>query len=621
MSHGLVLHMKNHRKSWKYGLITALLLISASFTVIPFSCLAEGNGNYPPPSSGDWVITVDTYVRNEDITVQGNITIENDAQLTLDNVTLRIYASAYGDARISVKNGSELNVINGSIIMEGESQINYDFIFENGSKGKIQNSTIEDCGWNDGGTLRSTSGILIASDNVTVDNSTIQNNQNGLVLYYASPVIKYNIIRDNAKYGIAVWGGSPQIIGNEISLNPVGVYSYNSELTLIDNNIYDNGDGAKFYYSSVYMEGGRISSNSRDDCSTGTCSPSESGKGIYVEMSNLTLSNSEISENSDDGLISYNSKLDIDNSTFANNINNGILGYYSEADLKDNIFSNNSLYGIEWMYSDIEVDDSNLFMQNNGAGRIIVKWSVTVNVTDSYGDDVSSARVDFEGEYEGHNYDYLTYTNILGIADSAIAQYEIVNNGSYIDHNPYTITAKKTAPWDGVEYSNFTVININDNTAIDIRIPLKKPDLKLESISFSDTPRVGEKVNIKIKLINLGHASANDAEIWVTQKDSHGGMVVVNITTVSINSYDSLELPIAWIPEQEGEAVVRAVVKTVYDEMDKENNEFEITVNVQSEKKTFYEEPYFLAGLGSFIFILVGVSIYILALRKKVDEV
>jgi hypothetical protein len=578
--------------------------------------IGEGSGDYPPPTQGDWIITSDTYVQNENITVTGNITIEDGGKFTLDNVTLIINTSDYGNSKISVKNGGELNIINNSKIMQGESLVNHDFIFENGSKGLIQNSMIRDCGWNDGGTWQSTGGILIMSDSVVVENSTIKNNYNGIVIAISSPVIRDNVIKDNLQYGIFLINGSAQIINNVISFNPLGVHSLFSDFWLINNSILDNGDGGRILYSTIFMDGGNISSNDRNDCSIGTCSSSESGKGMYIEDSEIFMSWVEISGNSDDGLVAYNSNFHVQNSTFSENLGNGITGYYSGANLTNNFFKGNSNYGIQWMYTPLEVDETNAFTQNNGMGRIILEWDVVVNVIDSYGDRVSQANIEFKGN--GTSY---TATSIMGVARMIISEYEIANDGSYIDHNPYTLIVRKMAPWDDIEYSNSTLIEIRENVEIDMIIPLKKPDLKVESITFPDKPKVENKVRIKVKISNIGDAAANNISVIVTQKDSLGKTSIVNKTTLSINSKDEKELSIAWIPEQEGETLIKAVVDNTknIDEIDEENNEFEITVEVHEKDVAFYEEPYFLAGLTSLLIILAGASIYLLALRKKMD--
>ncbi|UCE72801.1 MAG: right-handed parallel beta-helix repeat-containing protein [Methanomassiliicoccales archaeon] len=578
---------------------------------------ATGSGDYPPPAGDHWMIIEDTLVQNEKITVERNITVEGTGKLTLDNVTLVINASNYGEVWITVKRGGELKVINNSKITEGASLVNYDFMFENGSHGLIQNSTIEDCGWDDGGTFQSSGGILIASDNVVIENSTIQNNHIGIVVISSSPTIRYNDIHDNQKYGIFLFNGSAQIMSNDIDINPVGVYSLYSKFTLSENEVHDNGDGIRSYYSSISIKGGNISSNSPDDCSTGTCSAQESGKGVYGESSNLSLDGVSISENSR-GLITYYTRLEVHNSIFSDNIGDAIEGELSEIDLTNNLFSNNSGYCIRWMYSPLDVGDSNTFTQNNGEGRIILQWEVFLNITDSYGDWINNAEIEFEGEgiFDSAN------TNIVGVAKKAVTQYTIANDGSLIDHNPYTISARKIAPWDGIEYSNSTTIEITGNIEVDIIVPLNKPDLTVDSITFSETPKAGAELKIKIMLSNIGDTLAKNVSLTVTQKDSLGKTAVVNKTTFFLESNDDLELYISWVPEQEGETVINVFVDDIRNipEKNEDNNELEKTVSVLEKDVPFFQSPYLYAGLVAFLIVLIGVGIYIFAQRNKPSE-
>lgn len=596
-----------------------LLAITVLLSLVPFINLsilmkssADGTGDFPPPIQGDWTITQDTYVRNENITINGNITIKGGGKLTLDNVTLRINASDYGEAGIDVKNGGEFNIINNSLIMQGETLVNYDFFFENQSRGLIQNSTITDCGWNDGGTWQSTGGILIASDNVTIENSSIQNCYTGIVIFSSSPTIQNNLIQDNQKYGLFLFDGAANIIDNVIARNPVGIYSIYSNFNLSLNEIRDNGDGLRILYSNLNLQEDIVTSNSPDDCSTGTCSSTETGVGIHLEFCNLTVKGANISSNNK-GLYAYYSNVDIKNSTLSDNSGNGIYGFYSEINIFNNIFSNNLEYGVYCRGEPLEFDDSNLFTYNNGVGRIIMEWEVYLNITDNYGYKVSNANVSFEGK----DISYSITTSILGTATMGIADYEIFNDGTYYDYNPYNITVTKIAPWDNLEYSNFTVTEIRDNLIINMKIPLKKPDLKLENIDYSGNPRVGKQIKINIKISNIGDATANDVQIVVTQKDSRGKTKVVDKINVSVDPNESVTLPISWTPELDGETVISAEIKTNYDEINKDNNDLEDIIKVGEKERSIYEEPYFIAGLFSILIILIGVAIYILALRKN----
>jgi hypothetical protein len=603
------------RASIAMALMISLMMTS---TIISFSFegIGDGTGDFPPPSDSAWVISQDTYISDETITVNHNITIMGNVSLTLDNCILILSATDYGDLWIDVKRDGELNIINNSRLMEGQSKVNYEFIFENGSFGRISDSEITDCGWDDGGTFQSSGGILIASDNVTVENSSIHNNQNGIVIFGASPTIKFNEINDTFDNGIILINSHSRIIENDIFLNPVGIYSLYSLPELSGNTIRDNGDGARFYYSEVSMNGDTFSSNSPDDCTTGTCSAQESGKGLYVEGSNLTAIDVVFTQNSR-GLISYSSNLDIHGSTFSESSQDGISAENSHGNIIDNTFSNNNRYGIKWMYSELYLDPSNTFTENTGEARVILEWDVVVNVKDSDGDWVANADMIFQGMGRS----YSTATTILGMGITAIAEYIITNDGTKIQYNPYTITASKKASWDGVTYQNSTTLEITNNTQLDLIIPMKKSDLFIEKISFSDTPKVDSKVNIRIKVKNIGGAAANNASLIVTQKDPNGKTSIVEKSSFSIGAGQEMTLNVPWTPSEHGETLIFAELDNTKNikELDEENNELETTVDVAREDAPIFQDSFFMAGLITFLIILVGVGIYLMTFRKNLE--
>ncbi len=574
---------------------------------------ADGTGNFPPPTQGEWIITNDTYVSNENFIIQGNITIENGGILTLDHTTLQLNGENYGDILVWVKEGGELNIINNSVLTEGDTQINYDFVFENGSRGSILNSTIRDCGWDDGETFLSTNGLLIESDDVIIENSILKNNFYGVVINGASPIIKNNNITGNIKYGIFILTSTLDISENDISLNPIGIFSYGSELYLLDNDIYDNGDGSKFYQSEVFITNGEISSNDPADCETGECSSDETGKGVFVSWTNLRMENVLVEENKG-GIIAAYSELTIRNSTFSNNFDDGILGKNSQISLYNNIFSNNDGYGIRWKYMELEVDGTNSFIQNYGEGRIRMEWGVEVNVTDSEGDYVITASVALDNS--ASTFRSAGFSNPSGFIDLDVPEYEIANNGSTISHNPYTLTAKKTGSWDNVMYSSQTTIEITDNMEIDITIPLKKPDVRIDSVTFSSEPKVDSDVKIIVKFTNIGGAQAKNVTVIVILMDPSNSTTRINSTKISVSPTESTVVRLSWVPEKTGEMKIRVSLNTNYDEQDKSNNDLELVVNVK-EDVPFYEEPYFIAGIVSSAIILIGIAIYLLTLRKK----
>ncbi len=593
------------------------LIMMSNILSFSFEGAGYGTGDFPPPSDSPWIITQDTYISDETITINHNITIMGNVSLTLDNCILILNATDYGDLWIDVKRDGELNIINNSRLKEGQSKVNYEFIYENGSFGRISDSEITDCGWDDGGTFQSSGGILIASDNVTVENSSIHNNHNGIVIFGAAPTIRYNEINDTFDNGIILISSHSRIIGNDIFLNPVGIYSLYSSPELIGNTIRDNGDGARFYYSEVTMKGDTFSSNSPDDCTTGTCSAQESGKGLYMEGSNLTAIDVVFTQNSR-GLISYSSNLDIHGSTFSDSSQDGISAENSHGNLTDNTFSDNHRYGIKWMYTELELPPSNSFTENTGEARVIQEWDVVVNVKDSDGDWVANADMTFQGVGKS----YSTTTTILGMGIEAIAEYIITNDGTKVQYNPYTITASKTASWDGVTYQNSTTLEITNNTQLDLIIPMKKSDLVIDKISFSGTPKVDSKVNIRIKVKNLGGAAANNASIIVTQRDPSGKTSIVEKSSFSIVAGQELTIDVPWTPSEYGETLIFAELDNTRNikELDEENNELETTVDVAQEDVALFQDSFFMAGLITFLIILAGVSIYIMTFRKKVED-
>ncbi|UCE35867.1 MAG: hypothetical protein JSW00_09870 [Thermoplasmata archaeon] len=617
MSLWMVVFMKGSIKKWALILFTSFALVTFDTIslIIELSMTSQGDiiGDFPPSDDSEWIITQDTYVSNENITLHGNIIINDGGILTLDNTVLNINASNYGNAMIDVKNGGELNIINDSRINQGQTKINYDFWFENGSVGLIQNSTIRDCGWDDGQTGQSSNGILIESNDVIIENSTLTKNYIGIVALRSSPIINNNLIQDNRLYGVILINSSAQLTGNYISINPVGVISYFSEPTLLDNEIVDCGDGARFYFSHIHISGGKVSSNSPNDCSTGACSAEESGKGIYVSASNLSVKNVNISENSG-GIIAIYSSLDVRSSLFLNNYDDGIMGEYSEIVLLNNIFTSNEDYAIRWRYTTFSVDETNEFIQNDGLGRAIVEWGVQINVTDSYGDKVAGANVQLDNDGDS---DISQTTDPSGIVFVEVPEYEISNDGTPKNYNPFTVTASKTAPWDGVTYSNSTQIEVKDNYATDLRIPLVKPDLKVEEIGFSEDPRVEDEVKIKVIISNIGEARANNFMVIISQKNPLNKTFVIHNTTISLDPNNSTEISVSWTPETEGDSIIKVKIQTSYDEKDKANNLLEKNVNVKEKALLFYEEPYFMATLVSILIILLGIAIYTRTLKKK----
>ncbi|UCD14567.1 MAG: right-handed parallel beta-helix repeat-containing protein, partial [Thermoplasmatales archaeon] len=174
-------------------------------------------------------------------------------------------------------------------------------------------------------------GIDVRSNFNTINDSTIMNNRNGIILHCSSnnTLIGNNI--SNNSYGIKSYSSSNNtLIGNNISNNGHwyyrggGIYlGYSSSNAITDNNISSNNrDGIHldWYSSNNAITDNNISSNNRD------------GIHLYDSHSN-TITGNNISSNNHNGIYIYGSADDntINGNTISNNWNGIYLDWYSSS--------------------------------------------------------------------------------------------------------------------------------------------------------------------------------------------------------------------------------------------------------------------------------------------------
>ena len=90
--------------------LVVLLLVSGPAGIFVTPAKGDGTGDYPPPETGDWVITRETVITNETIVLNGNLIIESDANLILNNGSIIFNCSYDGEFGVTVKSGGELQV-------------------------------------------------------------------------------------------------------------------------------------------------------------------------------------------------------------------------------------------------------------------------------------------------------------------------------------------------------------------------------------------------------------------------------------------------------------------------------------------------------------------------------
>ena len=216
--------------------LSGLLLYGIIITSIPYIVSGDGSGDYPPPSSGDWIITRPTYVGNDSWTINGNILI--DSSLTIYNSVISLNPTLNGSFKIEVRSTGSLKLINTKITSttpDGKHQ----YIFTAGGESLeiINNSIIEYAGYD-----ITYPGLLVTAKNVYIANSTFRNNFRGLQINTVSnATISNNLFENNNIGGIAVTEGfgtkiTRNTIKNSLEVGAVGISIFNSPIVLIDNN-------------------------------------------------------------------------------------------------------------------------------------------------------------------------------------------------------------------------------------------------------------------------------------------------------------------------------------------------------------------------------------------------
>lgn len=596
------------------GISLPLIFIFAHLTLTSMHVSAPGTGNFPPPQQEDWVITNETRIWNDEIEINGNLTIEDGGKLIIDNTILHMNVSSYGSGKILVKEDGEFHVLNNSRITEGWTEINYDMELEDGSIGIFKDSTIESCGWNDYAVGMSTSGILIWSDDVLIDNCTIRNNYSGIIVINATIPITNSTIRENVKQGMSVYNGNLTFMANNVSFNSMALLLYYSGISIKNCTISNNGDGIFAFESEIEIENTSIFSNNAFNCDDGGCSSEGSGLALDVSLSNMNVQNSNISDN-DAGIIAGASTIEVSKTTFFNNSGDAIRGKYSEMIAKDNLFIDNLGYGIRWSYSPFDLDGSNVFISNTGSGRVTIEWLIKINITDSYGEPVSSAEVSLIGK--GKNYSILT--GLDGTHHATIAEYLITNSGEKIYYNPYNVTASKKVYWNDENYTKSTEIYVHESMELNMTIPLAKPDLRANSIEFSGSPVQHEVLQIILNITNIGNSSAQGVQILTNQILPNNLTKIINLSEVDIALGESKTVYIDWIPSHDGDVTVKVSIdpSNFFSEENEDNNILTKDVTVEEAKQEAEEDDYLWLIAGTIALIAVILIAVALALRKK----
>jgi len=347
----------------KVILLFALFFISG-FLSIMITVSADDYDDYPP-ENGDWIITNETNISNKTLILNGNLSVLDGGVLTITNVTLILNSSFDAEHWINVSKGGTLNVVGSNITA---LNISNGYKFKVLGNMTIEGSKISYMGgiphWGEGG-------IEIYSDNVTIQNSTISH---GSVV------------------GINIFGSSPIIINNTISLNGESGY-------LGGHAIY------ALWPSNPIIKYNRIISNY--------------GEGIWLKYGcNATIEYNNISDNQRFGIDIHSSSPKISFNTMTNNLYG--ISCYEDGNYPGNMYSCSPLISNNFIYnntSGIDVNGGNIVLINNSI--VNNSWGISI--------EISSSKV-INNTIKGSSYGIVSdFHSFLEIIDSSIMDIDMAS--------------------------------------------------------------------------------------------------------------------------------------------------------------------------------------------------
>ncbi|MHA2495803.1 MAG: right-handed parallel beta-helix repeat-containing protein, partial [Candidatus Hodarchaeales archaeon] len=352
-----------------------------------------GSGlDFPYSGSGNWNISSETVVWNEEITLDGNLFIQNGGNLTLRNVTLKINSPSGQHYRIQVDSGCHLTIRGNSTVTAVNTADEWYLLAKAGSTLLLENSSFSYAGWA-GGTNGDQSGLWINTAGARVINCTIQNNWVGLRLHQANNVlIASNTITDSRAFpswGLRFEKSNQTIVhGNTFQYHTMGIVLVDSFDCILSNNTILNAqygidmstweaDGNNTARGNVIRDigvDGIILGMTANNTITGNnislcwkSGISLNGSGTVIVADNI------ISDANQYGIIVDS----FDCTLIRNTINNSgiyginLVGWWYAADnniISDNVVTHSSQYGLYLDNADNNVVKGNTFADSTSEG-------------------------------------------------------------------------------------------------------------------------------------------------------------------------------------------------------------------------------------------------------------
>ncbi|MCK4971486.1 MAG: right-handed parallel beta-helix repeat-containing protein, partial [Thermoplasmata archaeon] len=509
-----------------------LLLLVASAVLI----LGPAAAQTDPPTTGDWTVADTTVVENQTIELKGDLTVSNGGNLTLRNVTLKVFSgSTYGTNGITVEAGGTLRIEDynktpsdqgRSTVMRGNPSRGYFFIAKPDSKLVLLNSNISGMG-----ALPVSRGVLVQANNTSIMGVMfIDGDQYGLRLegtdgpaiinsgFYLSDyglilkdtinvTVAQSTFTRNSKDGIwldnATWTRLDENLVSNNNLDGM-VVTDSEDLVVTDSIFYENTNGVVFRgVSDVLM----------DDCQINK----SAFVGLILEdgTENVSLSDVEI--------------FDIGRSGIEGN---GVR----ELSLVNSTIRDCTYFGIRLLNRIFGLMMDHNYVIHNGYDGIHIEGAVMVNMAldnisrNGYNgifminsQDIMIHRVTLDNNaYDGINLDSVSRAILEGISAS-----ENGYNGVYIQAG-----SNRTSVW-----GSHLINNTRSGLAID-----SAHDVDVVSCNISQNLDYSIRLESDAYLIQFDHCNIVNNAVGGIRVDNSRGIVGENVTLLGGGAHVALDV-------------------------------------------------------------------------------
>ncbi|UCC92259.1 MAG: right-handed parallel beta-helix repeat-containing protein [Thermoplasmata archaeon] len=272
---------------------------------------AGGNGDYPPPATGNWYINQPTNVWSESIEMRGSIIVYSSLSMNMVNLTMNCSWNLQYEIRIT--GSGSLTFTNGNITSLNKS---YHYRFRAYNTTTIRNSDLSEAYY----------GIEVDTKQLTLTDNRIFDMYGygvDMSLWYTltgNVLIKGNDFFSNRNYGIRIYQNAYL---NRQDYDAV----MTGDITIQDNKFRNNLGGGIYAYRYMYIYYSHESKMFTNLTIEGNEMTGNRGYSLYVYTRLYNY------QGADDGKITYKGAINVNNNTIKDNSGYYSVYYYNDIDV------------------------------------------------------------------------------------------------------------------------------------------------------------------------------------------------------------------------------------------------------------------------------------------------